>query len=71
MTETMKSIGFGVFCLIMFGFFMLCVFSVAKGIRRAIRDRKVELSGKDVLSAKSSNDHDPPQALPPEYTQVQ
>jgi len=75
MTETIKSIGFGVSCLIMFGFFMLCIFSVVKGIRRGIRrgirGRKEELSEKDVLSSESSNGHDPPQALPPEYIQVE
>ena len=71
MTETIKSIGFGVSCLIMFGFFMLCIFSVVKGIRRGIRGRKEELSEKDVLSSESSNGHDPPQALPPKYIQVE
>ncbi len=71
MTEDMKGLGFVVCCLVMLGFFTICVFSVVKGIMRSIRDKKEERSGKDVLSAKSSNGHDLSEVLPPDYIQFQ
>jgi len=61
------NIGFIVFFLIIIGLFILSIFLVVN----AIKARNEEFPGKDMLSGKSSNDHDRSQGLPPESIQVE